>query len=184
VRIDLKNLNPDGENFVLTRQSGELNEAIKDLLGSNQYKIQFQLRPLSSSGSFEMVGTIDTMLPEQCSRCGDDFNFEIHESFRELLLPSMPQERLDKYAKINHFSDMTQDDLEVTEYSEDQFFNAAEYLHEKIALSIPYNPAPALEDDGKCRLCGAMFDASGLIYNEVLPESPSPFAGLKGLKIN
>ncbi len=184
MRIDLKNLNPEGESFLLTRQTGELNDALKDLLGSNAYQIQFQIRSLASSGSFEMIGKIDTMLPEQCSRCGDDFNFEIHESFRELLIPPLPQERSDKYAKINHFSDMTQDDLDVTQYSEDEFFDAAEFLHEKIALSIPYNPAPAIEDDGKCRLCGAIFDASGLIYNESLPEAPSPFASLKGLKLN
>ena len=130
-----------------------------------------------------MIGKIDTMLPEQCSRCGDDFNFEIHESFRELLIPPLPQERSDKYAKINHFSDMTQDDLDVTQYSEDEFFLTPQsFFMKKLRCPFPYNPAPAIEDDGKCRLCG-LFSMLLALFTTNLCLKPLALCQLERLEI-
>ena len=43
--VKLKELPPDGQNFVFTNESGELNQRLKDLIGTNNYRAEFSIFP-------------------------------------------------------------------------------------------------------------------------------------------
>ena len=103
-QIHLNEIPDDGREWQLTRQSGELNQILGDLIQDSSYLAEFMIRPLDA-GTYELTGTIKTTLPEDCSRCGLDFKWPVNERFRELLIPEIPPERNSQYAKANHISD-------------------------------------------------------------------------------
>ncbi len=70
---------------------------------------------------------------------------------------------------------------------EDQMkFDMGEYLHEAIALNIPFNPAPDLNSKGECTDCGQNVSHLLQFFTAPVSETPkeaSPFSVLKNLKI-
>ncbi|MBO9668216.1 MAG: DUF177 domain-containing protein, partial [Bdellovibrio sp.] len=157
---------------------------LADLVGKNPYETEFFIRPLNSK-DFELTGKIATKVPEQCSRCGTDIAFPIDEKFKEILIPKQDQPRGGKYAKVNHVSDLPEGGPDFCEY-EGQHFDMGEYLHEVVALAIPYNPVCPKTDNPECTIYTNPEPEQGVIYNEEMPtEKPeSPFAALKNLKLN
>ena len=99
------------------------------------------------------------------------------------MLPELDQPRNTKYAKANHFSEMVNDDLSVVEYKGHRF-NAGEYLHEVVALALPFNPSGPVDDQGNCTICLKSVATMSLNYDEPLEMPVSPFASLKGIKLN
>jgi uncharacterized protein len=180
--INLLEIPEDGKSFICNQNTRELNEALKDLIGNKAFNTEFTIRPLQG-GTFELVGQIQTQLPEDCSRCGIDFDMNINESFKELLLPEQELPRNSKFTKANHVSDMNNDSLSVVEYK-GHHFNAGEYLHEVVGISEPLTPAPACDAQGNCSLCKKPVSNEAFKYEDPGFEKPvSPFAGLKGLKV-
>jgi uncharacterized protein len=57
-------------------------------------------------------------------------------------------------------------------------FDLGEFLHEAVALEIPFNPC--------CASCAATKKDKVFVYDEKMGEEtkPSPFQALKGLKLN
>lgn len=183
MRINLLEIPKEGKTFVLNRRTGELNEYLRDLIGNTEYSTEFDLRPLDTG--FELVGRIKTEIPEQCSRCGLDFDQSVDAKFHELLFPKMGLERNDKYAKSNHFSDVPlETGPSIVEY-EGHHFEVSEYLHETVALELGTQPAPKADCDGNCVLCHEKVEGRSFGYQEDFPsKKESPFASLKTLKIN
>lgn len=146
------------------------------------YQTEFSIRPLLQKSTFELFGFIKTELPEDCSRCGLDFKLVISEKFRGLLMPELEQPRNAKYAKTNHVSDAHEDGPAVIEYGGNQF-HSGDYLHEIIAMAIPFTPSPAEDKSGNCSLCGKDVRTSSFGYEDKGVLQPAnPFAALKDLK--
>jgi uncharacterized protein len=134
--------------------------------------------------AYELSGSIKTHLPEACSRCGLDFEFPIEATFKEILMPENKDPRNSHYSKPNHFSDLGTESFSVVDYR-GHHFELGEYLHEVIALQEPYTPAPPVGKDDNCSLCLLNVKTHNFSYTESLPEEKaSPFAALKGLKLN
>ncbi|WP_413293977.1 YceD family protein [Bdellovibrio sp. HCB185ZH] len=184
MKINLAGIPEDGATYVWTRQTGEANAVLADLIDKEAYTAEFTIRPLNSK-DFDMTGKIVTKEPCQCSRCGNDIKLPINAKFHEILIPKQDQPRNSKYSKVNHQSDIPEGEVDFCEY-EDQGFDMAEYLHEVIALATPFNPVCPKEDNPECSIYTNPEPEHGFIYNEEMPvEKPeSPFAALKNLKLN
>ena len=70
-----------------------------------------------------------------------------------------------------------EEEISVSEYSNLQF-DLADFLHEAIALEIPYT--------AHCSNCSDPEKAKPYIYDEKMGEEikPNPFKALKGIKLN
>lgn len=181
--INLLEIPEEGKTFVCNRNTSELNEVLADLIGNKPYTAEFSIRPLQT-GTFELVGFIRTELPEDCSRCGLDFQMPLEEKFRDLLIPEQSVPRNSKFAKANHVSDMSGQGPEVVEY-QGHHFNAGEFFHSVIGLAEPFIPAPPCDAQGQCTVCKKNVTAEKFGYEDPGFEKPvSPFAALKNIKLN
>lgn len=184
MKINLTEIPEEGRSYKWNTQTGELNSVLNDLIGKTPYESEFFIKPLNSR-DFEVVGTIATKLPEQCSRCGIDIAFPVNKKFREFLIPKQDQPRGSKYSKVNHVSDLPEDGPDVSEY-EGNLFDMGEYLHEVVALAAPFNAAGPEDENGDCSICKIPVRGQSFSYDEEMPsEKPqNPFAVLKNIKIN
>ncbi|MFN9069026.1 MAG: DUF177 domain-containing protein, partial [Bdellovibrionales bacterium] len=130
-KIRLFELPPDGESYFWDRKSGELNTALEDLIGKQDYTVQFTLRPVNSR-DFLMMGSIKTQAPETCSLCAMDFNLPIKCQINEILIPHQPQGRNSQYARVNHVSDANDQGPQSFEYDPSGELDMASYVHEMI----------------------------------------------------
>lgn len=178
--INLSDIPEEGRHYTCNRKTAEFNEALVDLIGDRLYEVKFFIKPMP--GGYEMAGDFQTILPEQCSRCAEDFELPSKEAFREILMPQLEEPRTSHYSRPNHFSDMANQGVEHVEYQGSQF-NMGEYIHEAIGLSIPFKPVPPEDAKGNCTLCHKFVKDCDFSYEETMEEEkPSPFSQLKGLK--
>lgn len=184
MKINLTEIPEEGRAYHWNSQTGELNSVLVDLIGKALYETEFFIKPLNSK-DYELTGTIQTKLPEQCSRCGIEFAFPVNEKFHEILIPKQDQPRGSKYSKVNHVSDLPEGGPEFTEY-EGHLFNIGEYIHEAVAIAAPFNAAGPENEKGDCSICGIPVRGQSFSYDEKMPEEKplNPFAVLKNIKIN
>jgi uncharacterized protein len=182
--INLHEIPADGKSWSLDRKTGELNSILKDLIGSVPYQIELTIRPLeASSGAYDLTGSIQTQLPEQCSRCGLDYEMAVNEKIHHLMMPVLETPRDAKFLKPNHFSDL-HEELEVTEY-QGTSFNVGEFFHEVVALAQPLIPRPAADEKGNCGVCKIPVKGKSFSYDEEMSVAThKPFNALKGIKLN
>lgn len=184
--IHLNEIPEEGKSYTLTRSSGELNKLLEDLVGTEDYKIELYIRPLTHG--YELIGSTQGQTPELCSRCGIDIVIPLNTQFKELMLPKLNLERNSKYSRQNHVTDSEHlsDAPSVIEY-DGNIFDVGEYLHEVIGLLIPSCPVAPIDGNGKCKTCGVdTTKENAFSYTEDLPEekTDSPFAALKGIKLD
>ncbi len=182
--INLADISPDGESFTLNRSTAELNKVLSDLLGENEYTIEFNIKPLDQG--FDFNGSVNTKTPELCSRCGIDINVKIDKNFKELLLPKMDAPNLgEHYSRVNHYTDLHEvDGPSVTEY-ENLMFNVGDYLHEFIGLQLPLKPVGETNENGDCLVCELNVETTNFNYDEAIPgPKNNPFSTLKNIKVN
>jgi uncharacterized protein len=186
--IKLSEIPDEGRSYAWNSKTGEVNKVLSDLIQKNSYEVDFTIRPINSK-DFELVGRIVAQAPEVCSRCGVDILFPVQVSFREILIPPQPTERLGHYARVNHVSEIHDDGPSSTEYGHNQIFDIGEYLHEAVALNIPTTPIPSSEAEGRCAECREIFKDKPFVYDEGFGEpllsevKPNPFDVLKNLKL-
>jgi uncharacterized protein len=185
MKINLNEIPQDGRNYSFSTQTGELNDSLSDLIEGMNFETAFSLVPIANTGTYQLNGFVKTTLNEACSRCGIDFKLTVDEKINYLLMPqtasSLPRDGF--MQKANHFSDMIQEGPETTEY-EGHHFNVGEFLHEVIAFAQPFNPAPELQQDGRCSTCGLKGDQIKCTFNEEMPVANKPFLGLKDIKLS
>ena len=183
-RIRLTDIPADGKDFHWSRESKELNDTLEDLIGSEAYEVKFNIRPVNSR-DFMMMGTITTRLPEECSLCALDFQMPVTVKINEILIPHQPQERTSQYARVNHVSDAPDQGPQALEYDESLHFDMGAYVHEAIAITVPFNPKPETDQKGDCLACGLNQETHNFGYEDQMPqEKPNnPFAALKNLKL-
>lgn len=182
--INLSDIGPQGESFILNRQTGELNSLLADLIGENPYEIQLDLLPKDQG--FELKGLVQSQTPELCSRCGIDIKIKIYKEFKELLLPKIQSPGLgEHYSRVNHYTDLHEEEGPGVIECENLIFNAGEYLHELIALQIPIKPVGESNSSGDCLVCGLNIETTQFGYDEPFPaEKKNPFSALKNIKLN
>lgn len=177
MKIKLNEIPTDGRDYILNRSTAELNSSLQDLVSSNDYEISLNIRPLNSK-DFTVLGSIITKSEEQCSRCGDDFQLPISKKVNEILIPAPENDdRTGRYARSNmNLDEEDENPVSVTEYDRQQF-DLGEFMHECIALEIPYT--------AYCSNCKTKSEKP-YEYDEKMGEDvkPNPFQALKGIKIN
>ncbi len=183
MKIKLNEIPEEGFSYKFTRQTAELNEALADLLSTEEYQIEFIIKPLNTK-DFTLSGSIVTKTKENCSRCGDLFKFPINKKIHEILIPKPEEDRTGKYAKTSVAISENDFDIAVLEYTNSQF-DVGEYLHEAVAIDIPFNPMPKMKTNGDCSLCDKPSNLDNIIYDEKLSvEKINPFQSLKNIKLN
>jgi uncharacterized protein len=182
--IRLTEIPDEGKSFKWNRETAELNSALDDLLGTEKFSVEFFLKPVNSK-DFMMTGTIQTQVPEDCSLCGLDFKLPLSIRINEILIPTQTSDRKGHYARVNHISDAPgQDGPQSLEYAENETFDMGEYVHEAIAIAIPFKPVPETNEKDECRICGLNQKTHNFGYDEKIEtEKPNPFAVLKNLKL-
>lgn len=187
MKIRLNEIPEIGRSYLFNRKTAELNSVLQDLISNNPYNITLEIKPLNTK-DFTIYGSVLTETSEQCSKCAEDFNFIINRKIREILIPS-PQNnkrdtKLTKYVKTPTTLvtvDSNDTDLNVSEYSNQQF-DLGEFLHEIIALELPFSPHCAnCEKHNSDDTPDPIF-----VYDEKISEDekPNPFKSLKGIKLN
>lgn len=181
--INLAEIPEEGRSYEYTTESGEVTAAIADLIGENKYFIQFNLRPLNSK-DFMLTGSIKTRTKEICSYCGQGIQFPVQLKFSEFIIPPQEMTRDGYYVRSSNIIEHDPDSPQSFEYSAGMKLDIGEYLHETIALNVPYNPAPELSDKGDCNDCGINVQTLVKSYEEKPTdlETKNPFAVLKSLK--
>lgn len=188
MKIRLHEIPSEGRNYIINRQTAELNAVLKDLIQDLPYELNVHIQPINSK-DYQMTGTIKTKTPEQCSRCGEDFTFAVDKKIREILIQQPADDRTGRYKQhiLNTDSPEAEDEsaLSVSHYKDNQF-DLGEYIHEAIALEVPFNPAPACLENGDCSVCLKKISTKPLVYDENIGEviKQNPFEALKSIKLN
>lgn len=182
--INLADISPDGESYALSKKTGELNTILKDIIGDNDYSINFTIRPLDQG--FDLSGSAASQTPEICSRCGIDIHIKINKTFRELLLPKIKSPAHgEHYSRVNHYTDLHEEGGPSIFECENLLFNVGDYIHELMGLQIPIRPVAETNDKGDCLTCGLNVETTNFGYDEALPaEKNNPFEALKNIKLN
>ena len=94
MKIKLTDIPQEGKKFTWSKESGELNKVLLDLIDDSKYEVEFYIHPLNHR-DFQLSGRVQTELPEQCSHCGDDFQFAISEKFSAIITPKLHQQPVD-----------------------------------------------------------------------------------------
>ncbi len=182
--INLNEIPDEGLSYSFSRETGELNESLQELLEDSNYKVDFYLRPLGQG--FELKGKGTAELPEMCSRCGIDIRLGLNAEFNEILMPKLKLERNSKYSKPNHISDndhLENKNVNVTEFIKDEF-DVGDFVREAFTLLVPICPVAEVDDKGNCNVCGVDINNTKFGYEEDMGENikKSPFDILKNFK--
>ena len=169
--VILKELPPEGQTYTYSRESGELNSVLKDLLDEGRYNVSIELKPIGNA--FEISGKIQTHVDLECSRCGRDLDFPIADEFREIIVVEAERPR---GVQGSHTASHLVNDGPYCNYVTSHHFDIADFVHEHIAASEPY-VVECKKDD--CEQW--MEKAQVLVDRGAVPATKeSPFAVLKG----
>lgn len=183
MKINLNEIPSDGKTWSISSKKEELSNILKDLIGENSYQASFTITPLPTSGAYELRGHIKTQTPEQCSRCGIDFNFKLDHKFNYILMPEIDYPRDGKYSKPNHYTDLHEETTETAEY-QGHHFEVGEFFHELVAINEPAIPAPAADENEDCTVCKISLKNRSFGYDEGEMPKSNTFGALKGIKLN
>ncbi|MEZ0343198.1 MAG: DUF177 domain-containing protein [Caldimicrobium sp.] len=153
-----------------------LNFAFEDL--SDFGKDLKVLKPFSGNlklikRGFEVVveGHISGSVELSCDRCLENFEYNIDEDFKVLLLPK-------NTLNLQEEKELTSEDLEVSFY-ESSFISFFNILQEEIFLALPYRNLCKENCKGLCPHCGTNLNAETCECFKI--KKGSPFAVLKNL---
>ncbi len=97
-------------------------------------------------GRVIVEGSFTVSLRLVCSRCLEEFEYTIMESFRDVYFPS-------SFCFDHGVHELSKDDLDVLYYANDEIDLSMVYL-EKTYLSIPMKPLCSEDCRGICPICG------------------------------
>ncbi len=145
--IQLKDLPAEGRDYEYTRESGELNSALEDLIGNNPYAVSFKITPLGNT--FDLRGTVKTGLNLQCALCAIDFKFPVEQKLHEMLVVQKPMEKGDQLTKANHAHEWENQGPDYILLDSD-LFRVGDYIHELVGLAEPIRPLGKPDCDANC----------------------------------
>lgn len=179
MKIRLNEIPEDGRHFSFTRETGELNASLKDILAKAPYKIDITIRPLGNA--FEMEGKVVTSMNELCSLCGWDLNLPLSKTFKEILIEAPEVDRETHHVHGSGSVDFTSD-VNASSTYKDGMFDAGEFVHELVAISEPLYPACG---DPDCEHLQEATAKRAELAAEFAKsdETKSPFAKLKEIQV-
>jgi len=133
-RVNLKDLPDQGESFVFSRQTGELNLNLNELIQNHDYKVNIELTPMGNA--FGISGIIESQMDLLCARCGRDMTAPVLDNFNELIVV------MDEKPKGGHSGHTGGQFINgpYCNYTTSYEFDLSEFIHEHIAASEPYAP--------------------------------------------
>jgi uncharacterized protein len=137
MRINLNEIPAEGRTYEFSRKTGELNDALSDLLEKNPYEVELFIKPMGNA--FEMNGKIASHKAAVCSKCGSDMDLPLVQNIKEILIEEPKEYRKDHGVHGNGAVDFLGNGPGVTLYR-DPFFNIDDYVHEAFALAEPFYP--------------------------------------------
>lgn len=185
MKIRLNEIPQDGREYVFDRKSGELNGALADILGTHPYDVKFTIKPIGNA--YELRGKVATTLTETCSKCGWEFDMPVSRALNEILFEEQEEYRKAHSVHGNRSVDYGTTDLEMSAYR-GEVFDAANFVHEAIALAEPFYPTCG-KKDGACdreaevRKIREQLEAEYASAEEEAAIMRNPFAVLKGLDL-
>jgi uncharacterized metal-binding protein YceD (DUF177 family) len=147
IDIALKDLPPEGREFTYTNESGELNEALADLIDQNPYEVQFRITPMGNT--FDLKGSVRTSMNLECSLCAMDFKFPVQQNLHEMLVVQKPLAKGDQQSKTNHAHEWTEQGPDYILLDSD-VFHVDDYIHEVVGLAEPIRPLGKADCDLSC----------------------------------
>ncbi len=183
--IVLKDLPPEGREFAFTRESGELNSKLEDLIGQNPYDVRFRITPMGNA--FDLRGEIKTAMDLQCSQCGGDFKFKVNQPVHELIVPQKPMAKGDQQVRSNHAHELSESGPDYI-LLESEVFDAGEYIHEAVALTEPIRPLGKPDCDPNCDETKPIVERPWLSYGDKADKAgegirSNPFQVLEKMKL-
>lgn len=182
--IVLKELPPEGRDFEYSNESGELNTALRDLIGTSPYQLKFHLMPMGNT--YDLRGKLQTELSLQCSRCAEEMKYAVNLDLHELLLLGRALGKNDQATKSNHAHEWESGGPDYMILESDTF-NVGEYAHEAIGLAEPIKPLCAPELPEGCAHAGERPERAWLSFDNSGPEASTirsnPFKVLEKMKL-
>lgn len=176
-RIHLNDIPPEGREFRYTPKSGELNNDLNDVLGANNYDIQFTLKPLG--GAYEIRGQLKAKGELTCSTCGWDLPWPVQKDFHEFLIEEAREDKYQTHAHGSESLDLSRDEDGYAFYKGNHF-DVGAYFHELLALAEPAYPKCGITDCEHRKAAEAKLNE---IHKQAdgFEEQKSPFSVLKSL---
>ncbi len=143
MKIHLSEIPAEGRHYDFSRETGELNDALGDLIQDRSYDVAFTIKPIGNV--FELKGRVKTRMSELCSRCGWDLDLPVDQTFNEILMKGEAGDRRAQAVHGNQAVDFLAQGPDVT-YYQGETFDAGAFIHEAIALSEPFYPSCGVED--------------------------------------
>ena len=183
IHIGLKELPPEGREFIYTRASGELNSHLKDLIGNNDFEVHLKITP--QGNMFDLKGHLKTSMDLQCSLCAIDIKHPVDMKLHEFIVINKPLAKGDLHSRANHVHEWEPDRPDSIILETDTF-DVAEYVHEVTALAEPTRPLGKPDCEIACENRNDKVERSWLSYGkEPAPGEPqsNPFQVLEKFKL-
>jgi uncharacterized protein len=172
--VDLKSIEEEGEQFQFTQSSEEMEGAFDDLIGSNEFKADIEIKPLGNT--YQIHGSIESHYPELCSQCGHDIDVLLKNRINEIVVVEKQRPR---NTQVSQSQQEFKDSGPAVTYINDHTLNLKEFLHEMMAAGI--RPYPQCEDTGLCE--SRQYKAPYVKKPEEKTGHPG-FASLKNFKVS
>lgn len=172
--VSLKELPPEGREFIYSQETGELSQGLKDLIQNNPYNVEIHLRPIGNA--FEITGKIRTKMDLACSRCGREMQLPIEDDFRELI---MVEHERPRGGHSGHAGSHLVSDGPYCNFVPTPYVDLVDFIHEHVAASEPYI-VECSDKDCETAMRKAQMGAEAPADFD---EKTNPFATLKNLKV-
>lgn len=180
--IGLREIPQEGRDFSFSRETGELNKSLQDLIGQNAYQVTFKITPMGNT--FYLKGQVITSMDLPCALCAIEFKFPVHLNLNELLVIEKPLGKGEQMTRANHAHEW---EAEGPDYIvlPSEVFNVAEYIHEMVALAEPIRPLGRPDCDKACENLKDRVQREWLTYgkDEESSVKSNPFQVLEKIKL-
>ena len=181
-KVKFHEIPTSGLEFNFSQESGELDEALKDLLGDTpNYVAKLNLMPIEDM--VHLKGHLSAQTKQACSRCSEDFPQQVKKNFVIAFYKSEDSIK-NMGSGISGIGQLEGSfDLEFLEGNE---IKLGEVVHEQVALEIPFQPLCSDTCVGLCTVCGTNLNTSSCQCAEKqisskIKDGSSPFSTLKNL---
>ncbi len=169
MRIDLQNIDDDGKSFHSNDLREDLKGSFKDLIGDNDFKIDFEIRPLGNT--FQVLGSMETHYSDVCSLCAEDIQVTLQTRINEILVIEEKRPRNSQVSQSQqNFDPMNP----AATYLNEPYLEADEFLHEIMAAA--FQNFPSCADKEACE------ERQSLIKEKLLNQQNLGHPGFEALK--
>jgi uncharacterized protein len=184
MKIRLAEIPKEGRSYSFSRESGELDAALQDLVQDHPYQVELFIRPIANA--YEMRGTVKTQLTELCALCGWDIQVPIERKVNEILMPEEDEEhRKSQSVHGNHSVDFDNEGIELVSYKGENFDPGA-YVHDVVGIAEPVYASCGDNDCERLKEARAIQEALALEFAKAEEKRVGhpAFSVLKGLDKN